>query len=201
MMVQRLTGACSVTVLLGCLIPAARAMENLPSRAALQEMGLAGLEVLSDDQAMSIRGQGFKKDGNGDTWITADGKSWASGGSGRKSGVSIDFFHVIGDAKAYGRNHSSSGKSSKKSGHGGKKKGGHGKGPGDMTPSASSSWNGSSTNGNNHGVKNSHAKSNHGGNLAGHSNSGNRGGWSGGHKGGHGKSVTVHASGFSRASI
>jgi len=210
--VQRMTWTCFAIAIVGLLIPTASAEQNLPSRAALEAMGLADLEVLSDDQAMSIRGQGFKDNGGGDTWITADGKSWASGGSGRMRGVSIDYYHVVADRVAYGRNKSSAGKSSKKSGHGGKKGGGKkGGSNGNNPPSANSNseqgWGGSGSSGKHGGGgKQASAKSNSGGkNHGGRSKGGGGYGGSknggGKHGGGHGGSVKVRAGGYSRASI
>lgn len=211
MTVQRMTWTCFAIAIVGLLIPTASAEQNLPSRAALEAMGLADLEVLSDDQAISIRGQGFKESG-GDTWITADGKSWASGGSGHKRGVSIDYYHVVADHVAYGRNKSSAGKSSKKSGHGGKKGGGKkGGGNGNNPPSANSNseqgWGGSDSSGKHGGGgKQASAKSNSGGkNHGGRSKGGGGYGGSknggGKHSGGHGGSVKVRAGGYSRASL
>jgi hypothetical protein len=39
--------------------PSARAQENRPSRQTLAAMGLSGMVVMSDEDAMSVRGQGF----------------------------------------------------------------------------------------------------------------------------------------------
>jgi hypothetical protein len=40
------------------------AQQGAPSKAALSEMGLSGLTVMSDDDAMNVRGEGFKGGGS-----------------------------------------------------------------------------------------------------------------------------------------
>jgi hypothetical protein len=40
------------------------AQQGAPSKAALSEMGLSGLTVMSDDDAMNVRGEGFKSGGS-----------------------------------------------------------------------------------------------------------------------------------------
>ena len=53
----------------------ARAADGVPSSAALSAMGLDGMVVMSDDQAMTVRGMGFSGGGSG---------GWSNGDSGNK---------------------------------------------------------------------------------------------------------------------
>jgi hypothetical protein len=87
------------------------ANDGRPSRQALAEMGLGGLAVMSDDEALSIRGQGFYNGGSsvkvwGNSFATintpiggshsengyvAEGKHYASGKNYSKAGVTISW--------------------------------------------------------------------------------------------------------------
>ncbi len=77
------------------LSSSAFADNGLVSQSALQEMGLAGIEVMSDQDAMSIRGLGYDggygmptpSDGHEKPWSLAFGVSYASvGGEGGHEG-------------------------------------------------------------------------------------------------------------------
>ena len=54
---------------------AARAADGAPSTTTLTAMGLDGMVVMSDDQAMSVRGMGYSGGGSG---------GWSNGNSGNK---------------------------------------------------------------------------------------------------------------------
>jgi hypothetical protein len=73
----------------------ALAEEGAPSNATLSEMGLSGLSMMSDDDAMDIRGEGFKGGGSS---ASAWGSSWANvstpfGSAGSKNGYSAHGKH------------------------------------------------------------------------------------------------------------
>ena len=56
--------------------PAARAEGGRPSRQALEAMGLGSLVVMSDDEAMAVRGQGFM--GGVQSYVRVTGSSFAT---------------------------------------------------------------------------------------------------------------------------
>ncbi len=92
-----------------------RAEDGRPSQAALEEMGLGGLAVMSDSDGMSVRGHGFKGHGGGSSvevyghssasintpfgdarsrnGYEAEGKHHASGKNGSWAGVEIKVSH------------------------------------------------------------------------------------------------------------
>jgi hypothetical protein len=142
------------------------AEEGAPSKSALAEMGLSSLSVMSDDEAMDIRGEGFKGGGSS---ASAWGSSWAfvstpAGAAGSKNG-----YNAHGKNSASGDNLSFAGvtviKTSSKS---------HGKPPKD-----------GGGNGGYGGNKMSSSKGSKGG------NGGYGGGGGGGDKGGHGGKTTT----------
>jgi hypothetical protein len=53
----------------------ALAEEGAPSKASLEAMGLSGLSIMSDDEAINIRGEGF---GSGGSSASASGSSFAN---------------------------------------------------------------------------------------------------------------------------
>jgi len=65
----------------------ASAEDGQPSQATLQAMGLSGMQVMSDAEAMSVRGQGF---------TFAGGLSWAFVGSGFPNAADINVSFGIG---------------------------------------------------------------------------------------------------------
>jgi len=72
----------------------AQATDGVPSDSTLKAMGLAGIQVMSDGDAMAIRGKGYepsdRKKGYG-SW--AWGRSWASVGEGGTTGGSGNTVH------------------------------------------------------------------------------------------------------------
>lgn len=212
MMVQSLKRHFFASAMVVSLATAAGAQQGLPSRATLEAMGLGGLEILSDGQALAVRGSGYKDSGNGggSTWATAAGKSWASAASGHKSAASTNSYYVKANDYAFGKTFSHAGVSSKKSGHSGKN--GHGGGDnGPPAPSAANgnygqSWSGANQSGNSHsgmsrsgsGGSGNHGGGNHGGGK--HSGSSHGGGNKGGNHSAPAK-VKVRAGGFSYASV
>jgi hypothetical protein len=105
---------------------------GLPDRQTLDAMGLGGLIAMSDDEAMMVRGQGFK----GKSSAVAYGASFARiSGHGGSAG-SVNGYNAKGKHLAGGANESEAGiviiKSGRKGGHGG---GGGGYGGGAMQSS------------------------------------------------------------------
>jgi hypothetical protein len=124
MMLQR----CKWLGLLGVLVVAGQArvvaQERAPSKAALAEMGLSGLSVISDDDAMDIRGEGFMGGGSG---ASASGSSWANVSTPFGSAGTTNQYDASGKHSASGDNLSFAGFSITTSG--GKDDGTHGKQP------------------------------------------------------------------------
>jgi hypothetical protein len=130
--------------LMGVLVIAgqsrALAEDGAPSRATLNAMGLSGLSVISDDEAMDIRGEGF---GSGGSSAAAWGSSWANvetpfGSAGSEnsydahgkhsaSGSNLSFagFEITTSGSKGGKDHGSKGGDG---GYGGGEKGGKGHG-------------------------------------------------------------------------
>lgn len=190
--------------------------QNLPSQRTLQAMGLSGLEVMSDEEALEVRGMGY-----GESVAVASGVSWASISSqGGSAGSKNDYF-AKGLREARGKTFSRArvkivyggrdGHKKKVSNHGGT----YGKGTENGTDASvwsnnrngkyggkkhrgsygngdTGSWNGDS-----------YSKRGKSGRWNGNSGgwSGDTGGKHGGHKGGHARVIKVSAGGYSRASI
>jgi hypothetical protein len=75
-----------------------------PNRAVLNEMGLGGLTVISDDQAMAVRGRGFmgsSADAFGNSFATFDSPL---GTSHSENGYAAEGEHI-----AFGKNYSEAG--------------------------------------------------------------------------------------------
>ena len=92
-----------------------RAEEGRPSQAALEQMGLGGLAVISDEEGMSVRGHGYNHgsthssvnvfgnsfatiqtplgDAHSENGYAASGKHYASGKNGSWAGVKIVTSH------------------------------------------------------------------------------------------------------------
>ena len=92
-------------VCLFCLVVAivsasqALAENGRPSQSALDEMGLSGLQVMSDGDALSIRGHGYSS-------ASAAGISWAAAVMKSASGSAIDRYNARGKYFAFGRSNS-----------------------------------------------------------------------------------------------
>jgi len=115
--------------LLAMLVGTAQAQQGIPSQAMLSAMGLSGIQVMSDSEAINIRGLGYS--GHGHSVAIAYGKSWANvGGHGAHAG-SEDGFFAKGKYKAHGKHGSYAGiiiKKGRPQHHGGHGDwGGHGK--------------------------------------------------------------------------
>ncbi|NIL96603.1 MAG: hypothetical protein GTO53_04200 [Planctomycetales bacterium] len=104
-------------VLLGCLgafcllTASTFADEGLPSTSVLDDMGLSGMQILSDSDAVAIRGKGWMPDPpdlhehNGDKpWVTAGGLSLAMLDHEGARGGSLNFYLAEGKYKAGGEN-------------------------------------------------------------------------------------------------
>jgi len=85
---SRIILAVPVLALAVLLSGSAQAADGVPSDTTLKAMGLADIQVMSDVEAMSIRGKGYeprKKKGHGSS-SEAWGMSWASVGSSGGNG-------------------------------------------------------------------------------------------------------------------
>jgi hypothetical protein len=85
-----------------------RAESGRPSRQTLAAMGLEGISVLSDNDAMSIRGFGFKG-GNGGSSVAVFGNSFATINTPFGSAHSENGYAAEGSKFAVGANHSEAG--------------------------------------------------------------------------------------------
>jgi hypothetical protein len=96
--------AASLLVALGSV---AQAAQGMPSQATLRAMGLSGMQVISDFDAMSIRGMGYQKS---HSKAIAFGISYAKvSGHGAEAG-SIDGYYAEGKHFAAGKHGSIAGK-------------------------------------------------------------------------------------------
>ena len=106
--------------------------DNGISQNTLQDMGLAGIEVMSDSEALAIRGMGYTgpklpkmpkpKDGHKKPWSLAFGVSFATVDSGEGKGKhgsasagTLDGFLAVGKFMASGEHFSEAGKTVTKS--------------------------------------------------------------------------------------
>ena len=95
--------------------------DNGINQATLQDMGLAGIELMSDEDAMAIRGLGYQppQPPTGDKpWTLAFGISYAKVEGGRKapgSAGTIDGFVAEGKYMAMGEHFSEAGRTTTKS--------------------------------------------------------------------------------------
>ena len=104
------------------MIQAARADGDRPSQSVLNEMGLGGLVVMSDEDASSIRGQGFKG-GHGSS-VAVFGNSFATINTPFGSAHSENGYTAEGKHFAVGKNFSEAGvKIETNGGHHGRKPG------------------------------------------------------------------------------
>jgi hypothetical protein len=116
---------------------AARAEGGRPSRQALQAMGLGSLVVMSDDEAMGVRGMGFMGGGNKgvQSYVRVTGSSFATyNGPNSDGSHSENSYFAEGKHDAKGTNLSYAGVADIwiSSGKGGKDMGPKDKGPKDM---------------------------------------------------------------------
>src|SRR5262245_58704704 len=80
---------------------AALAEDGGPSAATLREMGLSGMAIMSDDEAMEIRGEGF---GSGGSSASAGGSSFANIETPDGSAASENGYSAHGKHEADGSN-------------------------------------------------------------------------------------------------
>lgn len=129
-MLVRSSLSLSVALLLIVASSPVQAEQNLPSQSMLSAMGLSGITVMSDADAMAIRGLGYS--GGGHSSAIAYGSSYASiYGYGAKA-HSEDGFEANGKYQASGNHESYAGiivkyTPKRRHGHGGH--GGHGGNP------------------------------------------------------------------------
>jgi hypothetical protein len=198
-----------------------------PSATTLREMGLSGLAIMSDDEAMDVRGEGF---GSGGSSASAWGSSFANIETPFGSAASENGYSAHGKHEADGSNlsfagveittsggdHGHQGKPPKDSGMGGDKGSkGHGSKGGDMSPGkgkgGDKGGNGGYGGGGDKGSK-GHGNKGSGGDKGGYGGGGDKGskghsskgggGYGGGSKGGGAPktvSKVVFAGGSSRA--
>jgi hypothetical protein len=155
-----------VIALAAVISQSVRAEESRPSQRTLSEMGLGGLVVMSDDEALGIRGFGFKG-GHGGSSAVAFGNSFATINTPFGTAHSENGYAAEGKKFAFGANHSEAGVELKvSSGHKGK--------GGKMRNGDSNRWGGKT------GTK-----------WGGHNGNGGMNGHSGGGKHGAKKSITI----------
>src|SRR5688500_800223 len=85
-------------------IQASRADGDRPSQSQLNEMGLGGLVVMSDEDASSIRGQGFNGGHGGRSSVAVWGNSWAQINTPFGSARSENGYEAEGNHVAVGAN-------------------------------------------------------------------------------------------------
>jgi hypothetical protein len=173
LMVQRLIWLGLVGVLVIAGEARVYAQERAPSKAALSEMGLSGLTVMSDDDAMNVRGEGFKSDGSS---ASAWGSSFAFVSTPFGAAASTNGYNAHGKHSANGDNLSFAGavvSISTSKDH-------------DKPPMNGGGYGGMGDKGNK-GSKGSSGMGSYGGGNKGGSGMGGNGGYGGGNKGGNGK--------------
>jgi len=95
--------------MLVAFVGVAQAKNGMPSQATLQAMGLSGLQVMSDSEAMNVRGLGYQSYG-GKSKAIAFGVSYAHVGGHGGSAGSLDGFYAEGKHYAGGAHGSIAGK-------------------------------------------------------------------------------------------
>ena len=212
---------CLTVVLAASLFAAlgsvAQAEQGMPSQATLRAMGLSGMQVMNDFEAMSVRGMGFQQSGH--STAIAFGISYAKINGHDAEAGSIDGYYAEGKHHAAGAHGSyagkveitktSGGKGGK--GHGDKGRGGKGgkggmNGGGHNGPPAASSSKGHKGGGPKGGDRKGGGPKG-GGHMGGGPKGGDHNGGShkgGGHKGGGGKvqvkATIVFAGGYAVSS-
>ena len=109
---------CLIIVLAASMLVAfvgvARAEHGMPSQATLRAMGLSGMQVMSDREAMNVRGMGYyssRKSSRKKSTAIAFGISYAKvGGHYGASAGTIDGFFAKGKHYAAGKHGSKAGK-------------------------------------------------------------------------------------------
>jgi hypothetical protein len=92
--------------MLAAIDQTAHALGSQPSGRALQEMGLGGLTIMSDDEALAVRGLGFRSGGSS---AQASGDSFATINTPMGSAHSENGFNASGKHEASGDNFSFAG--------------------------------------------------------------------------------------------
>lgn len=108
---RKWSGCGLAIALIASLCQASFAEDERPSRDTLSDMGLSGLRVVSDEDALSIRGQGFKRGTSARAW----GNSYAFVRTKKGSAGSVNGYHSDGKHFAAGGNYSFAGATVKKS--------------------------------------------------------------------------------------
>lgn len=93
-------------VVCAMLSQSAQAESGRPSRQMLEQMGLGSLVVLSDDDALAVRGEGFK---GGGSYVRVTGSSWATIGNPDAGAHSENSYFAEGKHDAKGSNSSYAG--------------------------------------------------------------------------------------------
>ena len=123
MSVRRWIGLGVVMAFVAGFAPVAHAESGRPSRAALEAMGLGSLVVMSDEDATSVRGQGYM---GGGSYVRVTGSSFATIEGPDGGSHSENSYFAEGKHKAKGSNSSFAGVADIWIGGG--KPGGHGDG-------------------------------------------------------------------------
>jgi hypothetical protein len=122
--------ACAMTAIIASVNWAA----DGPDQQVLSDMGLGGLSVMSDSEALAVRGFGYSP-------VSASGYGWASVKMKGGSAGSVNKYSSTGRHKAWGQNESEAGVivtgGGSNGSHGGR--GGHGGGKGVVAFSGGSS--------------------------------------------------------------
>jgi hypothetical protein len=93
--------------LFAAFVGIAQAENGMPSQATLRAMGLSGMQVMSDREAMNVRGMGYTSSGS---TAIAFGISYAHAGGYDASAGSLDGFFAKGNHYAGGAHGSIAGK-------------------------------------------------------------------------------------------
>jgi hypothetical protein len=125
------------------ICPSAQADGGRPSRQMLSDMGLGGLVVMSDDEALGVRGFGYKGGHGGGSSAVVAGNSFATINAGPfGTAHSENLYAAEGKKFAFGANHSEAGIEIKTSGGKGGKGGMHGGGKPKWGGKGGSKWGG-----------------------------------------------------------
>jgi hypothetical protein len=82
-----------------------QADDGVPSRAVLQEMGLGSMSVMADNDAVSIRGMGYR----GGSYVSVSGRSYARINLGPIHAGDSDQYNAHGKHEASGKSFSATG--------------------------------------------------------------------------------------------
>jgi hypothetical protein len=123
MNVRELSGIGLAMVLAVVVRQGAQAEGGRPSQQTLREMGLGGLTIMSDDDAIAIRGHGYNG-GHGGSSVSVAGNSFATFDTPFGTSHSENQYGIEGKKFAFGKNYSEAGvkltisKGKKRRGHG-----------------------------------------------------------------------------------